>query len=229
MQLIRIILVGGLIKIPTGAEKVVRGSYNLQKLNTLIYENVEKGLSYADEYIESLVKLAPFTIIPGRKDFGSPLLPQTPMPLSALSDTFEHLEEGHEKNLEFVSNPYKCAINEKNLIICSGQGVRDIMMYSKYDKDSTLNVLQKLYEWKHLFPTAPDTLRCQPIKDKDPLVLQEKPDLLAVGSQKQFGYERVDGISFVGVPKFKSGSFAIVDVDSMETYEMNIKAGLSTS
>ena len=87
------------------------------------------------------------------------------------------------------------------------------MMYSKYNKEESLAVLEKIYEWKHLFPTAPDTLRCYPIKNSDPLILKEHPQLLAVGSQNSFQYERYSNIGLLAVPKLKSGAVALLDAE----------------
>ena len=40
--------------------------------------------------------------------------------------------------------------------------------------------------WRHMAPTAPDTLWCHPYFTTDPFVLAETPDLYLVGNQPEF-------------------------------------------
>jgi hypothetical protein len=49
-----------------------------------------------------------------------------------------------------------------------------------------LELLQKTLTWRHLAPTAPDTLTCYPFADDDPFVMQQCPHVMFAGNQPQF-------------------------------------------
>ena len=43
--------------------------------------------------------------------------------------------------------------------------------------------MERSLQWRHLAPTAPDTLPCYPFCDTDPFVLGECPHVYFVGNQ----------------------------------------------
>lgn len=49
-----------------------------------------------------------------------------------------------------------------------------------------LDLLSQTLTWRHLAPTAPDTLTCYPFADDDPFVLQQCPHVLFAGNQPAF-------------------------------------------
>ena len=119
-SLIRVIVMGGITKLPINSEKVVRGSYNFQKLNNTVYDLVEKSLQYSDDFISNLLRLSPVSLMPGRKDFCSSLLPQKPLPATMFDNSYSILESDTQINIELASNPYNFSLNGKSIILCSG-------------------------------------------------------------------------------------------------------------
>lgn len=51
---------------------------------------------------------------------------------------------------------------------------------------SRLDLLAKTLSWRHMAPTAPDTLTCYPFADEDPFVLQQCPHIMFAGNQPAF-------------------------------------------
>ncbi|GLB35301.1 putative DNA polymerase alpha/epsilon subunit B [Lyophyllum shimeji] len=49
-----------------------------------------------------------------------------------------------------------------------------------------LSILESTLKWRHMAPTAPDTLWCHPYFGGDPFIITETPDLYIVGNQKRF-------------------------------------------
>ena len=47
-------------------------------------------------------------------------------------------------------------------------------------------VMEACLNWRHLAPTAPDTLTCYPYHDCDPFILQSAPHVMFVGNQPEF-------------------------------------------
>jgi DNA polymerase delta subunit 2 len=56
-----------------------------------------------------------------------------------------------------------------------------------------LDLLSKTLTWRHLAPTAPDTLTCYPFADDDPFVLQQTPHILFAANQPQFETRVMEG------------------------------------
>jgi DNA polymerase delta subunit 2 len=54
-----------------------------------------------------------------------------------------------------------------------------------------LSVLESTLRWRHMAPTAPDTLWCHPYFVEDPFLIKETPDLYIVGGQKRFATQLV--------------------------------------
>lgn len=53
--------------------------------------------------------------------------------------------------------------------------------------------MEATLRWRHLAPTAPDTLSCYPFASDDPFVLQECPHAYVVGNQPEFATRLLEG------------------------------------
>jgi DNA polymerase delta subunit 2 len=53
--------------------------------------------------------------------------------------------------------------------------------------------MEATLRWRHLAPTAPDTLTCYPFVSSDPFVLEECPHAYVVGNQPEFATRLVTG------------------------------------
>ncbi len=62
----------------------------------------------------------------------------------------------------------------------------------------TLKLMEGTLQWRHLAPTAPDTLPCYPFCDTDPFVLDACPHVYFVGNQVWreggWGWVKLDGV-----------------------------------
>jgi len=56
-----------------------------------------------------------------------------------------------------------------------------------------LTLMESTLKWRHICPTAPDTLTCYPFATEDPFVLEECPHVYAVGNQPEFGTRVITG------------------------------------
>ena len=74
--------------------------------------------------------------------------------------------------------------------------------------------MQAQLEWRHLAPTAPDTMACYPFVDTDPFLLEEQsPHLYVAGNQPAFEQRNVGGVNVVAVPEFSTtGEVVIYDL-----------------
>ncbi|KAL0186614.1 hypothetical protein M9458_018284, partial [Cirrhinus mrigala] len=89
-------------------------------------------------------------VMPGQYDPTNYTLPQQPLhrcmfPLSVPFPT-----------LQLVSNPYQAIVDGIRFLGTAGQNISDIVKYSSVDDH--LEILESTLRFRHLAPTAPDTL-----------------------------------------------------------------------
>lgn len=95
----------------------------------------------------------------------------------------------------------------------SGQGIDDVYRYVNDDhvEGGRIALMESMLRWRHVAPTAPDTLcnapwqgkikltlGCYPFQDCDPFVLEETPHIFFAGNQPEYASELVHGITFPG-------------------------------
>jgi DNA polymerase delta subunit 2 len=89
--------------------------------------------------------------------------------------------------------------------------------------------------WRHLAPTAPDTLACYPFADQDPFVVKETPNVYYCGNQAAFATKLVahpdgavkDGadasVRLIALPVFATtGTAVLVNVATLEATPLTI-------
>ena len=54
-----------------------------------------------------------------------------------------------------------------------------------------MTLAEATLRWRHIAPTAPDTLWCHPYFAKDPFVIPQTPDIYVVGNQPAFATKLV--------------------------------------
>jgi DNA polymerase delta subunit 2 len=69
--------------------------------------------------------------------------------------------------------------------------VDDIKKFSS--KTDTLEIMEDTLKWRHIAPTAPDTLDCYPFKTNDPLIISKTPHVYFVGNQEKFESKVIKG------------------------------------
>ncbi|KAL9322262.1 hypothetical protein ACSQ67_010315 [Phaseolus vulgaris] len=74
----------------------------------------------------------------------------------------------------------------------SGQNVDDLENYS--DAKDKLEFMERTLRWRHLAPTAPNTLGCFPYTERDPFFIESCPHVYFVGNQDKFETRIIKGI-----------------------------------
>ena len=74
----------------------------------------------------------------------------------------------------------------RSILVTSGQPILDMYKYLPTPPSSLVSIAASTLKWRHIAPTAPDTLWCHPYRDRDPFVLQETPDIYLVGGMPRF-------------------------------------------
>jgi DNA polymerase delta subunit 2 len=145
--------------------------------------------------------------MPGSHDPTSVALPQQPVHLAL----FNSAKAFSQSTLESVTNPSWWDVDGIKVFGTGGQNVDDVYKYVDDDhiEGGRIGLLEKMLRWRHVAPTAPDTLctflvtagltlGCYPFQDRDPFVLEETPHIFFAGNQPQYGTRLVQGCSLGG-------------------------------
>lgn len=115
---------------------------------------------------------------------------------SALSDTTFQCET----NPTYMDVPYGVApdsldpdgaVTTRRLLINSGQPLNDMFKYVATPPATRLSLVEATLHWRHIAPTAPDTLWCHPYFTDDPFVIKHTPDIYVVGNQPKLATKLV--------------------------------------
>lgn len=131
---------------------------------------------------------------------------------------------------EFTSEPSNRPTISRTMLINSGQPLDDMFKYLPSPPNTRLSILEDTLRWRHMAPTAPDTLWCHPYFSGDPFIIPETPDLYIIGNQKRFATKMVmdhdedateDGkrirCRVIMVPEFaRTGTLVLVNLRSLE-------------
>ena len=173
------------------------------------------GVKALDRYLFELAQSgADITLMPGRNDPSSFLMPQQPFHPKILQLS------GSLKNVRPTTNPCSMVVDNYQVLGTSGENVDAIRQHSKIEYSTT--ILKNALEWGHIAPSAPDNLSCLPFKDMDPLLIDTVPDILFAGNQPEFGVttyscEGKKKIQLISVPGFaKTRSCVLVDLADLD-------------
>ena len=92
------------------------------------------------------------------------------------------------------------------------------------DLDDRSEILERMLEWRHLAPTAPDTLAAYPYYDSDPFILHRTPHVFFAGQQPAFATRLATGpdgatARVVAVPSFAAtGCLVLVNLATLAAH-----------
>jgi DNA polymerase delta subunit 2 len=144
----------------------------------------------------------PVDVMPGPEDPSNYTLPQQPLHHCLLPRAARY------STVRLVTNPFEAWVGRRLLLGCSGQTIEDMLKYTRVETgpegegngvteadamevdaasrpavDPVHRLLEDTLRWRHMAPTAPDTLPCYPFCDSDPFVLEECPHVYFCGNQ----------------------------------------------
>ncbi|XP_069170997.1 DNA polymerase delta subunit 2 [Procambarus clarkii] len=166
-----------------------------------------KLMKELDDILTQIASVCPVDIMPGEFDPANNVMPQQPLHRCMFPKASVY------SSMKSVTNPYECEIGGRAFIGMSGQNVKNISQCSTVE--DPLDVLERLCEWGHLAPTAPDTLTAYPYYKEEPFVMDLCPDVMFAGNQESFGSRIMKGegghkVTLVSVPRFSSTSTCVL-------------------
>jgi DNA polymerase delta subunit 2 len=185
------------------------------------------------EHLLDIANSIPLHILPGETDPTGAILPQQALP-HAMFGPVSALRTFHSETnptvIRLMSSPSPGQENTtqttRNILATSGQTLDDMFKYVHTPPTTRLDLAEATLRWRHLAPTAPDTLWCHPYFTKDPFVLEATPDLYLIGNQPEFATRMVVSTSkdaeavrcrAILVPSFsRTGILVLVDTHTLD-------------
>jgi len=221
-QVSRLIVAGNSLSSATQDRSV------LDKARYLLRNNMAasiEAIQQLDDFMFQLASSMPVDLMPGPHDPANFVLPQQPLHHCMLPQSY------HCSTFRTVGNPYSCRIGGRLVTGTSGQPINDILKNSTLE--TALDALEKTLEWRHMCPTAPDTLGCYPYDNDDPFIFDQCPDIYFAGNQDVFAdrlWKSVQGqsVRLISIPRFsQTATVVMIDVNTLECHTLSF--GTETS
>ena len=197
-------------------------------------------------HLLDIARSVPIHILPGPSDPSGVILPQQALPRAMFGGAASFSTFTSETNPTYIqlgpsSDPTaksgKASSSKipnasdtptRTLLVNSGQPLDDMFKYLPSPPHDRLSMAEATLRWRHMAPTAPDTLWCHPYFTTDPFVITHTPDLYVIGNQPRFATKVATELTeekevgkrcrIVLVPSFKeTGTVVLVNLRSMET------------
>ncbi|XP_058098226.1 DNA polymerase delta small subunit isoform X2 [Magnolia sinica] len=216
-QIVRVIIAGNSVEIPVG---FLTGQSLASKDQSKLFEPIK-------ELDISLIQLAaamPVDIMPGPCDPANFSLPQQPLhkclfPGTSVYNTFMS-----------CTNPHSFELDDVRFLGTSGQNIDDLEKYS--DAKDKLDFMERTLRWRHLAPTAPNTLGCYPFSEKDPFLIESCPHVYFIGNQKKYETRLLQGserqlVRLICIPRFcETGVAVVLNIRNLECHTLSFSTDL---
>ncbi|KAI8325201.1 hypothetical protein GQ54DRAFT_246234, partial [Martensiomyces pterosporus] len=160
---------------------------------------VQRMIEDLDEYLADIAATVPLTLMPGKRDPADISIPQQPLHPCMFAKSRMY------SGFRSITNPGWLEVDGVTMLGSSGQNVDDLASYlteemasitsggASGSTGSHCHLAAKSLQWRHIAPSAPDTLWCYPFTDHDPFILTETPHVYFVGNQEKFDTRLVEG------------------------------------
>ncbi|XP_078033799.1 DNA polymerase delta subunit 2 [Augochlora pura] len=170
-----------------------------------------------DTFLCDLAKCCDITLMPGEHDPTNAMLPQKPLHPCLLPKSFR-LE-----SFKSTTNPWIGKVNGRLIVGNSGQSIKDIIKATGETDISTIEWLERSLLWRHMCPTAPDTLLACPYYKEDLFIMKECPDIYFIGNTEKYETKLWKDnenkvVRLISIPRFSIAHAAvIVDLENLDT------------
>ena len=218
-KIIRVVFAGGILK-GTAANLSQPTSYASVKEQTTALEPIHD----ADALFAELCETVDVDIMPGVADPANYSLPQQPLHRCLLPQT------SSLSTVTRCTNPHSFEVDGVSFLGTSGQNIDDVRRYSTID--GAANIMEKMLQWRHIIPTAPDSLASYPYSDEDPFILESTPRVLFAGGQPTYETKLVtasDGqcTRIISIPDFSLDSTMIlVNIRTLDVHPIRFDVSI---
>ncbi|XP_031263427.1 DNA polymerase delta small subunit-like isoform X2 [Pistacia vera] len=216
-QIVHVVIAGNSVEIPHGL---------LNNLASKDQSSHSDPIQELDILLTQIAAGVPLDIMPGVNDPANFSLPQQALnrclfPGSAAYNTFRS-----------CTNPHCFELDNIRFLGTSGQNIDDLQKYSEA-KDQ-LEFMERTLKWRHLAPTAPNTLGCYPFTDRDPFMIESCPHVYFAGNMDKYDTHLLKGsegqlVRLVSIPKFsKTGIAVVVNLRNLECHTLSFGTQFSS-
>ncbi|KAK7043698.1 DNA polymerase delta small subunit Cdc1 [Paramarasmius palmivorus] len=178
-------------------------------------------------HLLDIANAMPVHLLPGESDPSGVILPQQSLPKAMFGSVASLSSFNCETNPAYLRLG-----NEKitrTLLVNSGQPLNDMFKYVSCPPHTRLSLLESTLMWRHMAPTAPDTLWCHPYLEVDPFIIEETPDIYIVGGQEKLITKMISDRNsrcrIVGVPSFaNTGILVLINLRTMDVKKITFDA-----
>ncbi|KAK1327156.1 DNA polymerase delta small subunit [Acorus calamus] len=218
-QIVRLVITGNSVELPQG---LLAGQNLASKDQSKLFEPIKE----LDILLTQIAVAMPVDIMPGLNDPANFALPQQPLhrclfPGASAYNTFTS-----------CTNPHSFKLDNIRFLGTSGQNIDDLAKYS--DATETLDFMERTLRWRHLAPTAPNTLGCYPFTDRDPFLIESCPHVYFVGNQKNYETRVIKGsegqsVRLISIPKFSETGIAVMlNISNLECHALTFSTDLES-
>lgn len=218
-QIVHVVIAGNSVAVP-------RGLLNGQNLASKDQSRLSEPIKELDILLTQIAAGLPLDIMPGPDDPANFSLPQQPLhrclfPGSSAYNSFRS-----------CTNPHSFELENIRFLGTSGQNVDDLEKYSEA-KDK-LEFMERTLRWRHLAPTAPNTLGCYPFTDRDPFLIESCPHVYFVGNQDKYETRLIKGsegqvVRLICIPKFcETGVAVVLNMRNLECHALSFGTEFSS-
>ncbi|KAJ7534062.1 hypothetical protein O6H91_13G077600 [Diphasiastrum complanatum] len=208
-QIVRLIIAGDSVELQNN---LLTGQSVSSKEQAKLIEPIKE----LDLILTQIAASMPIDIMPGPNDPSNFSLPQQPL--------HKCLFPGATVYSTFLTgtNPHQFELDGVQFLGTSGQNIDDLDKYS--EGGDRLDFMERTLRWRHLAPTAPDTLGCYPFTDRDPFVIESCPHVYFCGNQPSYSSRMIKGpggqmVLLVCIPRFyDTGSAVLVNLRTLQCH-----------
>lgn len=199
-KIVRVVVAGNSVHI---APRYLNGQTVAAKDQPRIAEPIKE----LDIMLTQLVASLPVDIMPGCNDPANFSLPQQPLHRCLFSGASTY------NTFSSCPNPHEFELDNVKFLGTSGQNIDDLYKYS--DAKDRLEFMERTLTWRHLAPTAPNSLGCYPYTDKDPFLVESCPHVYFVGNQDRYESRLLQGsekqqVRLISIPRFCDTGIAVM-------------------
>nr|GMC82054.1 DNA polymerase delta small subunit isoform X1 [Ipomoea batatas]GME03985.1 DNA polymerase delta small subunit isoform X1 [Ipomoea batatas] len=217
-QIVQVVIAGNSVEVPSGL-------LNGQNLGSKDQSKLSEPIKELDILLTQIAAGIPLDIMPGPGDPANFAMPQQALhrclfPGSSTYNTFRS-----------CTNPHCFELDNLRFLGTSGQNIDDLGKYSEA-KDK-LEFMERTLRWRHLAPTAPNTLGCYPFTDRDPFFVESCPHVYFVGNQDKYETRLIKGpegqvVRLICIPRFaETGVAVVLNMRNLECYTLSIGAQIN--
>lgn len=218
-QIVQVVIAGDSVEIP-------RELLNGQNLASKDQSRLSEPIKEVDILLTQIAASIPLDIMPGPNDPANFAMPQQPLhrclfPSSASYNTFKS-----------CTNPHSFELDGVRFLGTSGQNIHDFEKYS--EGSDKVEFLERTLKWRHIAPTAPNTLGCYPFTDRDPFFVESCPHVYFAGNQDSFGTRLIKGLEgqvvrLISIPRFSiTGTAVMLNMRNLECHALSFGTQFSS-